>query len=335
MSAMAGSHFPHLPQLALGAVLLLFCIAPAAAAQAPLAESTAVESTCSATSSCASQSIPTASFQSVGLALAEASAQPNAWRSAPLGGIASFQPVTSLASSEAAPRTGGGMLPASWLVDGVASPMPVLLPLAVLGVLAIAAALGVAGWRRRRQDNALPPLALPAEGLVAAIGRSVDGLADRQEQTLETRRAEIAGAAAELRELAAQTRLMALNARTVAASAGPDGLPMARAAERVDRLARQVASTAEEIGQSIAMLESEGGEPPAVKSASARGAEGWPAGIALARVHEAAMATREQGGGSEAAARKLESVARIIEQVTASLRQTAAVLNEATGQARH
>lgn len=329
MSAMAGLRVFHLPRLALGTALLLFCMA--AAAEVRVAESATAASPCGAGSSaCLTQSAHTAASAASGLTPADAPAAA-VWRGTPLAGLASLQPMMAL--DEAAPSLGGSMLPSGWLAEGVASPLPVLLPLALLGVLAIVAALGYAGWRRRRQAGNLPPLPLPAQGLVAAIGRSVE-MADRQEQTLETRRAEIAGAAAELRELAAQTRLMALNARTEAACAGPGGLPMARAAERVDRLACQVARTADEIGQAIAVLDGEGGEPPETPG-KARAGEGWPAGIALARVHEAALATREQGGGSEVAARKLESVAHVIEQVGASLRQTAAVLDETIGQARH
>lgn len=326
MSATAGSCVFRLPQLMLGAALLLFSIT--AVAQARLADAVA---SCAITPSTASCGTPAQAASAVPAAppTQDEAARPTVWRNAPLAGLLAFQPVVTL--NQAAPSVGASMLPAGWPAEGMPSPLPMLLPLVLLGVLAIAAAWGYAGWRRRRQADSLPPLSLPAQGLVAALGRSVGGMAERQGQSLEARRAEIAGAAAELRELAAQTRLMALNARTEAACAGPGGLPMARAAERVDRLACQVARTAQEIGQAIAVLEGEVGEPPA----EARAAEGWPAGIALARVHEAALATREQGGGSEAAARKLESVARIIEQVTASLHQTAAALNEATGQARH
>ena len=180
----------------------------------------------------------------------------------------------------------------------------------------------------------------------AAIQRIATTVADASGliRTLEDRANQISSIASVIKEIAGQTNLLALNAAIEAARAGEQGRGFAVVADEVRKLAERTSTATTEIEQMIVAIQSDtGGAVEAMNQALPEVETGVRlansaleslhaiedgAGHTLSRVREVADATQEQGVASTSIAQRVEQVAQMVEETSATIRGTA----EAAGQ---
>lgn len=158
-------------------------------------------------------------------------------------------------------------------------------------------------------------------------------------RALEERAKQVSSIAGVIKDIAGQTNLLALNAAIEAARAGEQGRGFAVVADEVGKLAERTSSATLEIEQMISGIQNdtvgavgamdaalpevrEGVELASSASESLRAIEEG-ARRTLARVGEVADATLEQSAASTSIAQRVEQIANMVEETTATIRGTA------------
>ncbi|WP_417067417.1 methyl-accepting chemotaxis protein [Niveibacterium terrae] len=180
----------------------------------------------------------------------------------------------------------------------------------------------------------------------AGIERLASTVSDAAERihSLDEQARKISTIAAVIKEIAGQTNLLALNAAIEAARAGEQGRGFAVVADEVRKLAERTSLATVEIEQMIAAIQ---GDTSAVTEVMAAALPQVDEGVRLAgaaagtlrairdgaqlsleRIREVAEATREQGAVSTSIAQRVEQIARMVEQTSGLMRESAATASD-------
>lgn len=177
------------------------------------------------------------------------------------------------------------------------------------------------------------------EAIAAIVSRSAAQIGQ-----LASRSREIGGIAAAIKEIAEQTNLLALNAAIEAARAGEQGRGFAVVADEVRKLAERTTKATSEISAMVVSVQADTESAVAAMSEAApqvaRGLDKAreasdvleailrQAHKSSERVHEVAVATREQATVAEDVARHLQHIASMTEETRATMHANAVAVTE-------
>ncbi|WP_150429483.1 methyl-accepting chemotaxis protein [Dechloromonas sp. CZR5] len=178
---------------------------------------------------------------------------------------------------------------------------------------------------------------LQASTAIEKIASTVSDASGRI-HALEERARQVSTIASVIKDIAGQTNLLALNAAIEAARAGEQGRGFAVVADEVRKLAERTSSATLEIEQMISGIQADTiGAVEAMNAALPEVQEGVQLASSasdsllaienssrrtLERVGEVADATREQSSASTSIAQRVEQIANMVEETTATIRGT-------------